>query len=257
MNECWLGGEDLGRTDVERPSRTTKLSSFSHNRDVCLAYKTFPFSLKNNYFRLLDDRDVTAGSRTAQARACRYRFNAIQAIWQRDLSLFLQYVYPAASYVPISNTRSSGSPLNRLSFLRSEPAFLSSALKHPTSRVVVLNQLAPLVRSPAELHFSSYQDVKSLVPEDIFEKPEVEVLRSFNSGITPPLVVFLGLDDSKSGDDGMTYKSYKGVPYFAVDVTPKGSLEQKANGIIETLESSGLSFDKARVMSALSADHGM
>lgn len=122
---------------------------------------------------------------------------------------------------------------------------------------MLLNQLAPLVKSPADLHFASYQDVKSLVPEDTFERSEEDVLKSFNSGITPPLVVFLGLDESKSGNDGMVHKSYKGVPYFAVDVTPKGPLEKKVNGIIETLESSGLSFNKARVMSTFSADHGM
>ncbi|TPX23902.1 NADH pyrophosphatase [Coccidioides immitis] len=143
----------------------------------------------------------------------------------------------------------SSSPLNRVSFLRSESPFLSSALRHPTARFLLFNQLAPLVRSPAEIFYATYKDVESLVPADMFDKSEEDVLKSYHSGTLLPLLVFLGLDESRA-EIGLKYKNYVGVPYFALDVTPKGGLEHKARGIIDTLEATGLSFYNTRTITS-------
>ncbi|EEP79060.1 conserved hypothetical protein [Uncinocarpus reesii 1704] len=107
-----------------------------------------------------------------------------------------------------------------------------------------------LSRSPAELHYATYQDVESLVPADLYDKSEEEVLRSYHSGNVLPLLVFLGLDESRA--EALRYKSYAGAPYFALDITPKGGLAQKAQKIIDAMEAKGLSFQNTRTITSLS-----
>ncbi|KAK2779341.1 NADH pyrophosphatase [Onygenales sp. PD_12] len=147
----------------------------------------------------------------------------------------------------------SSSPLNRVSFLRTDSPFLSAAIRHPTSRFLLFNNLCPLTRTPSELFYASYNDVKSLVREDIFDKSEEDALKEFNSSITTPHLIFLGLDEAQS-ENGLSYKVYKGVPYFALDVTPRGTIEEAAKGVIATMEAQGLSFQEGRILTALPAD---
>ncbi|EFE39372.1 hypothetical protein TRV_05965 [Trichophyton verrucosum HKI 0517] len=148
----------------------------------------------------------------------------------------------------------SSSPLNRVSFLRSDNLFLSNALKHPSARFLLFNELAPLSRNPTELHYASYQEVESIIPLDLFDKSEKEIIESYDSGKTVPLVVFLGLNESQTEVGGFVYRTYKGAPYFALDVTPRGLLEGSAKKIIESMESKGLTFIKARAITSLPSD---
>ncbi|KAJ5620841.1 hypothetical protein N7510_004825 [Penicillium lagena] len=149
----------------------------------------------------------------------------------------------------------SSSPLNRLSFLRSDHPFLSTALKHPSTRFVLLNNLAPLTRSSAELYYAKHEEVAKLVPQDIFDKSEEDMIKSYDSRKTHPTLIFLGLDEGQKAG-GMAWKVYTGTPYFAVDVTPKGSEEQQtaAKDIIGAMEAQGLSFFQSRIITTLSAD---
>ncbi|EAW14770.1 NAD(+) diphosphatase [Aspergillus clavatus NRRL 1] len=149
----------------------------------------------------------------------------------------------------------SSSPLNRLSFLRSEHPFLSAALKHPSTRFVLLKDLAPLTRSPAELYYAKYNEVRKLVPEDVYDRPEEDMIKEFDSRKTSAQLIFLGLDESRK-QDGLAWKIYNGTPYFALDVTPKGSQEHQshAKDIISSLEAQGLSFYQSRVVMSLPAD---
>ncbi|KAJ6034393.1 hypothetical protein N7499_001598 [Penicillium canescens] len=149
----------------------------------------------------------------------------------------------------------SSSPINRLSFLRSDHPFLSAALKHPSARFVLLNNLAPLTPSPAQLHYAKYDEVRKLVPNDIFDVSEEDMIKNFDSRKTHPTLIFLGLDESLK-EGGFTWKIYSGTPYFAVDVTPKGSEEQQtaAKDVISAMEAKGLSFFQARVVMSFSAD---
>ncbi|KAK2763069.1 NADH pyrophosphatase [Arachnomyces sp. PD_36] len=147
----------------------------------------------------------------------------------------------------------SSSPLNRLSFLRSEHPFLSAALGHSSTRFLLFNQLAPLTRSPSELFYATFKDVERLVRRDMFDQSEADCIKNYNSSITTPQVVFLGLDETQK-ESGMTFKSYVGAPYFALDVTPKGTMEKEAKGVIAEMEGKGLSFDTGRTVMSLSAE---
>jgi NAD+ diphosphatase len=100
--------------------------------------------------------------------------------------------------------------------------------------------------------------VAKLVPQDIFDKSEEDMIKSYDSRKTHPTLIFLGLDEGQKAG-GMSWKVYTGTPYFAVDVTPKGSEEQQtaAKDIIGAMEAKGLSFFQTRVIMTLSADEGM
>lgn len=169
------------------------------------------------------------------------------------MSFFLTFFSPRRLTLKLYGP---GSPLNRVSFLRTDNSFLSNALRHPTSRFLLLNQLAPLVRSPSEIFYASYQDVETLVPQDLFDKSEEDTLKAFDSTLLRPHLVFLGLDEGKK-ENGLAYKIYKGTPYFALDVTPRGTFQKPATGVLEAMEARGLSFHKGRAVMTLPADDGI
>lgn len=81
------------------------------------------------------------------------------------------------------------------------------------------------------------------------------MIKQFNSSITLPLVLFLGLDERKT--EGFEHGIYSGTPYFAVDITPKGTLENEANKIVDKLKGDGLTFLEGRVNMTLNAPEGM
>lgn len=82
------------------------------------------------------------------------------------------------------------------------------------------------------------------------------MVKNYDSSFTVPQVVFLGLDEARTAN-GMSYKSYVGTPYFALDVTPKGTIEEEAKGVIAEMEGKGLSFNTARAVMSLSAEEGI
>ncbi|EDN02627.1 peroxisomal NADH pyrophosphatase NUDT12 [Histoplasma capsulatum] len=107
--------------------------------------------------------------------------------------------------------------------------------------------------NPSEIFYASYNDVKTLIPEDVFDKTEADALKDFQPSITTPLLIFLGLDETHK-ENSLSYKSYTGAPFFALDVTPRGTIEQPAKGIIATMEANGLSFFRGRTVTTLPAD---
>lgn len=123
---------------------------------------------------------------------------------------------------------------------------------------MLLNNLAPLTPSPAQLYYAKYEEIRKLVPQDTFDTSEEDMIKSYDSRKTHPTLIFLGLDESRK-EGGMAWKIYSGTPYFAVDVTPKGPEEQQtaAKDIIGAMEAKGLSFFQARVVMSFSADEGM
>lgn len=141
--------------------------------------------------------------------------------------------------------------------MRGDHPFLSAALKHPSTRFVILKELAPLTKSPAELYHAKYEEVQKLVPADIYDKSEEDTIKEHDSRKTSPHLIFLGLDESRK-QGGFSWKIYTGTPYFALDVTPRGSEEQQTNAkdILGVLEAKGLSFLQARVAMSFSADEG-
>ncbi|OIW33563.1 hypothetical protein CONLIGDRAFT_183536 [Coniochaeta ligniaria NRRL 30616] len=142
----------------------------------------------------------------------------------------------------------SGSPLNRLSFLRTDHDFLRAAFSHPSTAFLLMNSLNPLTKDDSHLAFVSHADVEPLTGADPFAKPEEELIKEFNSDKTQPLILFLGVDDknllpSNGTESGaFKFKEYNGSPYFAVDVTPRGTLTEASNSIIDALKAKGLTF---------------
>lgn len=140
----------------------------------------------------------------------------------------------------LANDYSVGSPLNRVSFLRGDHSFLKQAFEHVTTQFMAFNNLSPLVKSPSEIAYAKYDDIKPIVPSNPYEKNEKEIINEYNSSISTPQLVFLGLDESKT--NGLQYKNFNGVPQFAVDITPKSSYVEDARGVITELEKRGLTF---------------
>ena len=145
------------------------------------------------------------------------------------------------SYYHIDKTLTiSGSPLNRVSFLRDNHSFLTGAFDHPSTKFMCFRNLSPLIKSPTELHYATYKDLKPVVPSNPYSKTEQEMIEEFNSDNTIPQIVFLGLDEQDS--NGYAFRNFKGAPHFAIDITPRNSYEKEANDVIEAFKNAGLSF---------------
>ena len=112
------------------------------------------------------------------------------------------------------------------------------------------------MRTPSEIFYASRQDVASLIPTDTFDKSEEDVLSEYSSAVTLPQLVFLGLHESQT-EDALSYRIYAGTPYFALDITPRGVVEQEARSLVAAMEAKGLSFHNGRVVTGLPADVGM
>lgn len=150
----------------------------------------------------------------------------------------------------------SGSPLNRLSFLRTDGPFLRAAFTHRDARFLLLNNLAPLVQAdPAHLAFATHADVAPLTGADPFAQSEEEMIAGYDSSEEQVVVVFLGVDEKgelplSGGDkgeggeeeEGFRYRDFKGAPYFAVDVTPRGKTADAARALIKSMEGKGFAF---------------
>ena len=148
----------------------------------------------------------------------------------------------------------SGSPLNRVSFLRANHDFISSALVHPTTKFMLFNDLAPLAKDPSTIAYASHKDIFELIGENPFEKTEEQMIKEYNSSITIPLVLFLGLDERHKA--GFEHGIYTGTPFFAVDITPRGSVEKEANSVIEAMKARGHTFLQGRTAMNLNAPEG-
>ena len=144
-----------------------------------------------------------------------------------------------------------GSPLNRVSFLRSDHAFLSAAFKHPSTSFLLFNNLSPLAKDPTKLEYASFKDIQPLVGDDPYSKSEEQLVSEYNSSVTVPQLIFLGLDEHKKS--AFEWTIYHGSPYFALDVTPKGTTSSAAEKLIEVIKARGLQFVEGRMHMSLSA----
>jgi hypothetical protein len=148
----------------------------------------------------------------------------------------------------------TGSPLTRVSFLRSDHPFLAQAFDHGTTKFMVFKNLSPLVKTPSEISYASYSDLQSLVPTNPYEKSEEDMIKEFDSRQKIPQLIFLGLDERVK--DGLSYKNYTGAPHFAFDITPVAPYEETANGVIAEMQKKGLSFLEGMRAMAFPADVG-
>ncbi|GAM83904.1 hypothetical protein ANO11243_018940 [Dothideomycetidae sp. 11243] len=158
----------------------------------------------------------------------------------------------------------SGSPLNRVGFLRGEASFLSAAFRHPSASFVLCRDLQPLLEPASgsegrKLALAKYGDVKPVTGEDPYATEEKEMVRMYRSDRHVPQMVFLGLDE-QAGEKGFEYRAekkkttYRGAPFFALDVTPRETVKDACEKLIKDLESRGLGFAQGRAMD-LEASH--
>jgi NAD+ diphosphatase len=144
-----------------------------------------------------------------------------------------------------------------VSFLRPDHTFLTQALRHPSTTVLLFNNLEPLVSNPSTLATATYSEVVPIIGEDPFQKTEEEIIKEYNSELYIPQIIFLGLDERK-GKEGFVYKEhYKGQPWFAVDVTPQKSVKEEAEKLIKRKKGEGLDFSKGRMNLNLPPQDGM
>jgi NAD+ diphosphatase len=148
----------------------------------------------------------------------------------------------------------TGLPLNRVGFLRGDHGFLNAAVKHPSTSFLLFNNLGPLVKDDSKLAFVNHKDVEPLIGKNPFRQSEKHLIAEYNSTVANPLLVMLGLDERQK--NGMAYKTYSGAPYFALDVTPVGSIREQAQGVISAVESRGLQFFHGRSHMKFSPEEG-
>lgn len=138
-----------------------------------------------------------------------------------------------------------GSPLNRLSWLRTSHPFLNTVTLSPAARWVAFQSGYPLIHAPSKsesnLAYLSTADVRPLLGAEPFfgqgqhdgesAASDVHVLEAARFRGAP--VVFLGLhepqqneavalpseDLSKHADPTIAAQKLKGIPYFSIDVT--------------------------------------
>jgi hypothetical protein len=120
---------------------------------------------------------------------------------------------------------------------------------------MLFKDLSPLAQSPSEIARTKFEQIKSLFPTNPFQRTEKEMINEYDSSISMPQLVFLGMDEGYQG--GLRYQRHSGAPYFALDITPKGSFKQQAEDITATLERQGLIFLEGRKAMNLPADIGM
>lgn len=132
-----------------------------------------------------------------------------------------------------------------MSFLREDNKFLSAALKHPTTSFLLLNSLSPLAHDPSKLCYVPYKEVQTLIGDDPYAQSGADLIASYNSTVTIPQLLFLGLDERDKA--GFEWTIYKGTPFFALDVTPTGSIAETAKSLVREKESQGLKFLEGRL----------
>lgn len=135
--------------------------------------------------------------------------------------------------------------------MRNDHAFLSAALKHPSTNFLLFNNLAPLASDPTKLQYASYHDVQPLIGENPYAKSEEDLIGEYDSTMTIPQLLFLGLDENPKSTFEWTI--YKGDTFFALDVTPKGTVKEACEKLIETMKSRDLKFIEGRIHTSLPA----
>lgn len=139
----------------------------------------------------------------------------------------------------------SGSPLNRVSFLRDDTAFLNAAVTHASTRFLLLRDLAPLTSADgADLALLPFSDVEPVLgPGPTYFRPEKALLDAYDAdpAARAPLLIFLGLDDRAAPPAApRLHPRYAGAACFALDLSAVGARAAAATALSDALTSSSL-----------------
>ena len=115
-----------------------------------------------------------------------------------------------------TNAYFSNGPITRLSFLRTQNALLAKASMHPTTKYLTFDNLNPLSNDEGFVYLG-YNDVQDIIGRP-YEKDEGTIVKEFDPSVPRPALIFLGLD-LESQDSAVELNSYKGIAYFALDVS--------------------------------------
>lgn len=139
----------------------------------------------------------------------------------------------------------SGSRLNRYSFLRADSAFLRRAAASPRARFYALENLNPVVTETNTLASLTLADVAELVGKEPFKLEENDAIAAYDSTVTAPILVFLGMMDAAEAAAIETtgHGEVKGDPVFAVDLSATGSHAEAAKTVIEGIKARGFSVE--------------
>lgn len=100
--------------------------------------------------------------------------------------------------------------VNRVSFLREDADFIELALREGSSKILVMSNGAPAgTVEGAELIYATFKDFEELLNTWIVNNRRGVAADEVR-------VAFLGIDESQ---DGIKYKQYSGLAFFAVDLT--------------------------------------
>ena len=135
--------------------------------------------------------------------------------------------------------------------MRTDHAFLTAALKHPSTSFLLFDNLQPLATDPTQLDYVTYDDVRTIIGDNPYAKSEADLVAEYNSRVTIPQLIFLGLDETQKSEFEWTI--YRGSPFFALDVTPIGSITAAAEELIGKMKSRGLHFIQGRMHTSLPA----
>lgn len=139
-----------------------------------------------------------------------------------------------------------GSPLNRLSWLRTSATFLNAIAISPSTRWIAFRRGDPLISGPALARLTT-DEIRPLIGSEPFFGQGQNAGELVEEGISivetarfrGPPIVFLGLDEHQqkaealpssefSGNDPqVTAQNFNGTPYFTIDLTnvPEGQVD--------------------------------
>ncbi|KAI7869151.1 NUDIX hydrolase domain-like protein [Spinellus fusiger] len=146
-----------------------------------------------------------------------------------------------------TNTKNyfAGSPLNRLSWYRSDKPLLRRLARSQHSKFILFSESNPLFSvKNRELHMATYEEIASFIEIADSEKDteETESLR-FKDEL---LLVFLGIDKREG-------KGEEGIIYWACNITPRGKYADICTKIIQDYEKNDMKFMPA-LSNSLSLD---
>lgn len=109
---------------------------------------------------------------------------------------------------------------DRLAFFRMQYDLLDKASTHRSARYLTFESLNALRNANGNFAYVGYEDLADVIGRP-YQKDEKTQVQEFNPAEHRPTMVFLGLDlEASKRPEAIQLGSYRGVPYFAIDVSP-------------------------------------
>lgn len=117
-----------------------------------------------------------------------------------------------------NNAYFSNGRIDRLAFLRMRNDLLDKASTSQSARYLTFEELNALRGEDGKFAYVRYDDLEHQLGRP-YQKDEKAQVNEFDPDVHHPTLVFLGLDSNGPSAEQLQLGSYRGVPYFALDVT--------------------------------------